>query len=76
MAISYPPEQFHQLQQLPGFPFNLPFRVARLEQQFAALEPAVDRLARQVNVLERTVDQLERELDGFRRRLERCCPRF
>jgi hypothetical protein len=53
-----PPEQFTIG---PGF-FNLPARVARLEQEVFALQ--------------RTVDRLARDVDQLNRRLTRCCPRF
>ena len=84
MAVPFPPGQFDQrFPQFPGYGFDLAARVARLERQYAVLEPAVDRLARQVNILERTVDQLNREVtrlgrevDQLDRRLTRCCPRF
>jgi len=63
MAIPFPPGPPEQFQQRPGFDFfNLPARVARLEQE--------------VNVLQRTVNQLEREVDRLSRRLTRCCQRF
>ncbi len=61
MAVPFPPGPPEQFQLGPGF-FNLPARVARLEQDVFALQ--------------RTVDQLAREVDRLNRRLARCCPRF
>ncbi len=61
VSLPYQPGTPELDQQLPGF-FNLPARVARLEQD--------------VFVLQRTVNQLEREVDRLSRRLARCCPRF